>query len=536
VKASIAPAPPTGGPAPRFTRLQDRITVFVVMLLLGAQLVSFFIIRYAIESTSSSALREQLAADASVFTYLATREPRGAGDPHDAAMRDLKRLTGTDASIVRREGGVAHVVSTTLPALSRAALEARLAALISDPRAADGTRESSYAFLVRPFDGSSVVVLQRSTSEARTAGLVLETALLVISGLALAATLLGAIAIARRITRPVSRLGDAAREIERGNYAVRVGGADADEIGELARAFDRMAQGLAERDRMRGLLDKMASNEVVEQLLDGRIALGGEEREVTVMFVDIRNFTGLVERLAPQQSLQMLNAFLTVVTDTIQVHGGVVDKYLGDGAMALFGAPVTRADDASRAVACALAIRDEVAHLGTALAAKGLPLPQLAIGLNTSRVIAGNIGSPTRLNYTVLGDGVNVASRLEGLTRRYDVEIVVGESTREQVRNVAYRELEKVRVRGRMGALRLFEPLAREGGLTPREIVTLAQWHDALEMFRLRCWDAAEAGMRALAAEPGYGRLVELYLAYIPELRAAPPGPEWDAAHSAEVK
>jgi adenylate cyclase len=224
------------------------------------------------------------------------------------------------------------------------------------------------------------------------------------------------------------------------------------------------------------------------------------------------------------------------VTDTIQVHGGVVDKYRGDGAMALFGAPVTRADDASRAVACALAIRDEVGELEHVLAAKGLPCPQLALGLNTARVLAGNIGSPTRLNYTVLGDGVNVASRLEGLTRRYDVEIVVGESTRELVRNVAYRELEKVRVHGRMGALRIFEPLTREGGLTPREIVTLAQWHDALEMFRLRCWDASETGMREIAKEPGYERLTSLYLEYIAKLRDAPPAPDWDGAYTMEFK
>jgi len=274
----------------------------------------------------------------------------------------------------------------------------------------------------------------------------------------------------------------------------------------------------------------------VEQLLDGRIASGGEEREVTVMFVDIRNFTGLVERLAPQQSLQVLNAFLAIVTEGIERHGGVVDKYLGDGAMALFGAPVTREDDARRALECALDLRRRVAELGPALAAKDLPQPQLAIGINTSRVIAGDIGSPTRLNYTVLGDGVNVASRLEGLARRYDVEVVVGESTRDLVRGIVCRELDKVRVLGRRKAERIFEPLGLEGSLTPQEIVTLAQWHEALEMYRLRCWDAAEAGMRAIAAQPGYARLTSLYLEYIPELRANPPGEAWDAAYVAGAK
>jgi len=117
----------------------------------------------------------------------------------------------------------------------------------------------------------------------------------------------------------------------------------------------------------------------------------------------------------------------------------------------------------------------------------------------------------------------------------YDVEIVVGETTRDLVRDVVYRELDKVRVRGRQGALRIFEPLAREGGLTAKEVVTLAQWHEALEMFRLRCWNEAEASMREIAKAPGYARLTELYLDYIPRLRERPPGPDWDAI-TIEVK
>jgi adenylate cyclase len=138
--------------------------------------------------------------------------------------------------------------------------------------------------------------------------------------------------------------------------------------------------------------------------------------------------------------------------------------------------------------------------------------------------------------FTRLGDGVNVASRLEGLTRRYDVPIVVGESTRNLVSGVVCRELDKVRVRGRTGTVRIFEPLAREGGLPPQQIVTLAQWPEALEMFRLKCWDAAETSMRAIAHEPGYARLTRLYLEYIPKLREEPPGPEWDAAYTLDVK
>jgi adenylate cyclase len=191
---------------------------------------------------------------------------------------------------------------------------------------------------------------------------------------------------------------------------------------------------------------------------------------------------------------------------------------------------VTRPDDAQRALACALEIRTRIVALGPTLAEKGLPHPQLGIGVNTSSVIAGNIGSPSRLNYTVLGDGVNLAARLEGLTRRYNVPIVIGEATRDLVRDVICREIDKVRVRGRTTATRIFEPLGRREDLDALTIDRLGRWHEALEMFRTRGFDAAESAMQELAAVREYARIVELYLGYIRQLREKPPGPDWDAA------
>ncbi len=456
----------------------------------------------------------------------------------DSTADRLRRLTSSEISFIQRQSGTPQILATTLPKLRRQSLIVGLPEILDDPESFKGASvklpDDQYEILLQAVDDSGSVpmyaLLQRSTNEGQLASLRIQTALYFILALSIAVTLVGAFRVARQITRPVSKLSAAVREIERGNYDVRTNLPDRDEIGELSQAFDRMAQGLAERDRMRDVLGKVASTEVVTQLLDGRIELGGEVRDVTVMFMDIRNFTGIAEELTPHQSLQMLNAFLTIVSEVIEAHGGVVDKYLGDGAMALFGAPVTRPDDAQRALACAIEIRKRIVTLGPMLAEKGLPHPQLGIGVNTSSVIAGNIGSPSRLNYTVLGDGVNLAARLEGLTRRYNVPIVIGETTRELVRDVICREIDKVRVRGRTTASRIFEPLGRREDLDALTIDHLGRWHEALEMFRTRCFDAAESAMQALAPVPEYSRIIELYLGYIRQLREKPPGPDWDAA------
>ncbi len=518
----------------RPTRLQDRIVVFFVVLLMAVQLVSFYSIRYAITHTAQSSLRDGLRVGSRVLVRFI--DQRG-GAIDEAAARQLLGLTNADVSFVRASGPVPSLVATTLPPAQRAQLLASAPSIVATARDGATVRlgDEDYEVIATPVDAAGQqpihAILQRATADGLAAYLLLEAVLLVIAGFSLVVTLAGGVHIARRITRPVAQLGAAARRIERGDYSVRIGGDTSDEIGELGRAFDRMAAGLAERDNMRDILGKVASNEVVARLLEGGdIELGGEERDVTVMFTDIRNFTALVEKLTPDQSLQLLNEFLTVISEVIEAHGGVVDKYLGDGVMALFGAPITREDDAQRALNCALEIRRRVEALGPVLAGRGLPHPQVGIGINTSRVIAGNIGSPSRLNYTVLGDGVNLAARLEGLTKRYHVPIVVGYRTREKVRDIVCRELDKVRVRGRTVPERIFEPLAREGELTPAQVVHLAQWHEALEMYRLRSWEAAANGFRALAAVPAYERITFLYLGYIRDLEANPPGEDWDAA------
>ena len=204
--------------------------------------------------------------------------------------------------------------------------------------------------------------------------------------------------------------------------------------------------------------------------------------------------------------------------------------------MALFGGPIGRSDDPQRAVFAALAIDKRMRQLALELATENLPNPDVGIGVNTSRVVAGNIGSPTRLNYTVLGDGVNLASRLESLTKRYQVPIIVGETTAVHARNLVYLELDKVRVLGKTTAVRIFQPLGTADQLDLDVRNFVERHHRALALFCARQWSAANDIFLALASQPGYARVAEIYLAYLGDFIASEPTDDWDGAFTLNDK
>jgi adenylate cyclase len=222
-----------------------------------------------------------------------------------------------------------------------------------------------------------------------------------------------------------------------------------------------MARGLAERDRVRDLLDKNVSPEVAAQLLRDGAALGGEEREVTILFADIRGFTMLSEKLPPQHLVKLLNRYFNRMSAAIEAQGGIIDKFIGDAIMALFGAPVSQSDAADRALAAGLAMERALAELNRELAAEGIAPIEIGIGVNSARVVAGNIGSQRRLNYSVIGDGVNVASRLQSLTRvpQYGATLITSAATLAAVRapdKFSTRPLGPVIVKGRAEAVEIF--------------------------------------------------------------------------------
>ena len=313
------------------------------------------------------------------------------------------------------------------------------------------------------------IALQRSLDAELAPARELENIVLLISLAALAAATIAALWIARGVSQPVQQLAAHTKLVAAGDYTRRINLPREDELGQLATAFNHMTAGLAERDRVRDLLGKVVSPEIATQLLRSDLKLGGEERVVTILFCDLRDFTTLSERLAPTDVLALLNRYLDRMSTIIEQHGGVIDKYIGDAIMALFGAPVAAAKAPERAIAAAREMARALDILNRELVAEGKPALVFGIGINTARVVAGNMGSKTRLNYTVIGDGVNLASRLEGLTKdpAYGTPIIVSEATLAAMQErPPARELGEVKVKGKAEAVKIFA-LSAKGESAP---------------------------------------------------------------------
>ncbi len=233
-----------------------------------------------------------------------------------------------------------------------------------------------------------------------------------------------------------------------------------DELEDLANGFNTMVDGLKERDNLRTTFGKYMTATVLEHLLAGKVALGGESLEVTILFTDIRSFTTISEKMDPQQLVALLNEYFTEMVGIVMQEGGVVDKYIGDCIMAVFGAPVPKKGDAANAVRAAVKMRRALAHLNARLTARGLPALRTGIGIHTGEVVAGNIGCEKRMEYTVIGDAVNLASRLETSTKELGVDVLISEDTYGRTRDVIeVRPVREITVKGRGAPVMTYEVL-----------------------------------------------------------------------------
>jgi adenylate cyclase len=368
----------------------------------------------------------------------------------------------------------------------------------------------------------------------------------VVTALAAALGWAFAFLVAGGITRPVRQLLQGTREVEAGRLDQAISVSTQDEIGQLSAAFNRMVEQLRRNERIRETFGRYIDPKVVEGLLAGQgqgaAATEGKRRVMTVMFCDMKGFTSMSEGMTPQGLVKVVNCYLSVMSAPIRSHRGIIDKYIGDAIMAYWGPPFIEETDQAR-FACLAAV-DMIERIPSLR----MQLPELLgmrsmavecdirIGIATGEVLTGSIGSEFMMSFTVMGDAVNLASRLESANKVYGSRVLIAQATAAAL-GAAFelREIDRLSVVGQRTAQTIFEVMARNGELSPQQAQLRARYAEGLAAYRAGQWDTARGAFNAaLETSPGDGPSLAL-LSRIDQLAANPP-PDWDGVWQMEHK
>ena len=278
--------------------------------------------------------------------------------------------------------------------------------------------------------------------------------------------------------------------------------------------------------------------ELVDQMAKDpeRYSMEGKSEELTVLFSDIVGFTSISETLSPKDLSQFINDYLTAMSLVIRNNRGTLDKYIGDAIMAFWGAPVADPEHARQGVISAMAMQIQLDKLRAQMLARGWPDIRIGVGVNTGSMSVGDMGSKLRKAYTVMGDAVNLSSRLEGLTRVYGVGIIVGPHTKQAVNDIVFREIDRVKVKGKDEPVEIFEPIGIEGQVDQKLMDEIKLWHKALKAYRAQNWDEAEMNLFNAQRTSPECKLYQLYFERIQQCRTDPPGPNWDGVTAFKTK
>ncbi len=372
------------------------------------------------------------------YTMVANAEGRIIGHPDQARLN-------TDVSAY-------PVVRAALQGQTTSAISVNLAGtemlMVGQPL------ESPATLHPRPW----VLVSETATVEALAPVRALRVKFALAALIAGAACLAVAGLLSRSVTRPLHDVLDVVQKIRGGDLTARSAVAGRDEIGHLGEAVNEMAKGLEDRDRIKEIFGRYVTTQVSQELLDKQITLGGERRRVTMLFSDIRNFTTMSEAMAPEQIITFLNDYFSEMVDAVFEHHGVLDKFLGDGMLAVFGSLDETHAHERRAVLAGLRMKALLAKINGERSMIGQPPIAIGIGIHTDEVIVGNIGSRKRLEYTVIGDGVNTCSRVEGLNKEFGTTILITDATYEAVRDeFECRPMPEAPLKGKTKVPRVFE-------------------------------------------------------------------------------
>jgi adenylate cyclase len=292
-----------------------------------------------------------------------------------------------------------------------------------------------------------------------------------------------------------------------------------------------MVEDISNEKRMKSTMSRYMDPGLADQLLaGGEEFLGGKSLTATILFSDIRDFTTLTEELGPQGTVSLLNEYFTIMVDCIRREGGMLDKFIGDAMMAAFGIPIPHEDDEDRALRAAIAMISDLNAWNLKRTADGKKPVMMGIGLNTDVIVSGNIGSPKRMDYTLIGDGVNLASRLESASKQYHARILISENTYHKLRGTyRIREIDRVVVKGKTEPVAVYEVLDFHTEETfPNLMGVVNHFRDGLSLYRKMNWDKAISAFRDALQLNQHDRLSQMYIERCELLRKKPPEPPWD--------
>jgi class 3 adenylate cyclase len=367
---------------------------------------------------------------------------------------------------------------------------------------------------------------------------------MVLTGLAATLGLLFSIIVSTGLTRPVRHLLEGAQAVERGELDRTLAVTSQDEIGHLTMAFNRMVEQLRLKERIRETFGRYVDPRIVEGLISGpALAAEGERRVMTVMFCDVKGFVGVSEEMTPQGLVKVMNRYFSVMSAPIHQHGGIIDKYIGDAIMAYWGPPFTT--DGEQARLAGLAALDMLARvapfraeLPALLGLRNVPISvDIRIGIATGEALVGSIGSEVLMSYTLMGETVNLASRLEGANKVYGGRILTTQATVTAAGDaLEVREIDRVVLVGQSYPQPVYEIMSRSGALTPAQRELRDRYGAGLAAYRNRQWEEARAAFTAaLSAIPDDGPTLTM-LKRVDTLAAAAPADDWDGAWRLDQK
>jgi class 3 adenylate cyclase/HAMP domain-containing protein len=416
----------------------------------------------------------------------------------------------------------------------------------------DGTQRVSQGFFFEPYGWYVLVTEARDTFFRDVDRITTQTVYIVAGASVLSVLLL--LVFAQQLTRPLVKVRNTMRDIITSNdLSERVAVEYRDETGELAHTFNVMVGELEKaynqiksyafqavlaqkkETRIRNIFQRYVPQEVIDRFFENPEAmLVGDNRVVSVLFCDIRSFTSISEGMMPDDLVNSLNAYFSVMVDIIMNHKGVVDKYIGDAIMAFFGAPVKHEDDALQSVMAGIEMSEALDEFNRKQVAGGKPEFHIGVGLHYGVVTVGNIGTERKMDYTVIGDTVNLASRLEGLTKYYKQELIISESLYRKVKDeVPCRLLDRVAVKGKRTGTQIF---TAKRALTGAEKQAWDLHNNGMRLFFDRQFGKAEEAFREVSRLLGGDHVAELMAERATRYRSTPPPKNWTGIEVMETK